>query len=214
VGLRADKKEEMRRSILETAIALFRTLGFDRTRVQDVVRQLRISEATFFNYFPTKQSVLEAAAEDLLRRSIEQLRSEVADVDRPVQERLEDLARTFAGHFAGDREFASLLASHTRFFLGGRHRLAESHQLLTELLTEGQQRGEIRDDVPAWQLAELFQGASLITIHSWLAAGDEQQPLHERLLMAHSVYWSGTKAEPPPRRHRRARPARPTAVLP
>jgi NADH:ubiquinone reductase (H+-translocating) len=199
VGLRAEKKEETRRSILETTVARFRTVGFSRTRVQDVVRQLRISEATFFNYFPTKQSVLEAAADDLLARSIEQLRVSAAEDDRPVEERLAEISRAFASNFAGDREFASMLAEHTRFFVGGRSgRLRESHVVLTNLLAEGQRRGEVRNDVSAAQLAELFQGASLTTINGWLAAA-EDQPLDELLRRTHSVLWTGSRAEPRPR---------------
>ena len=69
MGLREEKKEQQRQAILETAVGLFRERGFEQTRVQDVTDRLRISEATFFNYFPTKQSVLEAAAVDLLDRT-------------------------------------------------------------------------------------------------------------------------------------------------
>src|SRR5688572_9710841 len=96
MGLREEKKAAMRAAIIETTLVLFRTLGFNRARVQDVIRQLRISEATFFNYFPTKQAVLDAAAQDLIERSLDVLRAELDDVERTVRERIDLVAQAFA----------------------------------------------------------------------------------------------------------------------
>jgi AcrR family transcriptional regulator len=194
MGLREDKKAEMRSAILETAVALFRLLGFDRTRVQDVVRQLRISEATFFNYFPSKQAVLDAAAEGLMTRSVVQLESEVGETARPVQERLEFLARQFARDLGADRPLAELLARHTRFLLATGEAHTRVHQLLASLMAEGQQRGEIRTDLPAVALAELYAALDLVTITGWINEEVEGGSLEERLLGAHNVFWSGAAA--------------------
>jgi AcrR family transcriptional regulator len=208
MGLRAEKKEETRQAILEASLVLFRGKGFEDTRVQDVTGQLRISQATFFNYFPTKQAVLEAAAQELLDSTLQLLRTDVALVDAPVPERLEELVRAFARHFAGDRELVELLASHTRFFLGthtGGH--GDTHLLLTELFRQGQARGEVRADVPAAQLADLYVGATLATVDGWLVAPhDGGGPLDERLLASHRVLWAGAAA-PLSRARPRGRPA-------
>ncbi len=106
MGLREEKKRRQRQAILDTAVGLFREQGFERTRVSDVTERLSISEVTFFNYFATKGSVLEAAADDMLDRATALLRHDVADDTRPVPERLEELVRAFAVNFAGDREFS------------------------------------------------------------------------------------------------------------
>ena len=66
MGLREEKKRETRDAIVATALELFRTQGFEGTRIQDIAQRLRISEATFFNYFPTKQSVLAAVADGMI----------------------------------------------------------------------------------------------------------------------------------------------------
>jgi NADH dehydrogenase len=200
--LREEKKEQQRQAILETAVGLFRERGFDQTRVQDVTERLRISEATFFNYFPTKQSVLEAAAVDLLDRTTSLLHRDVEDDDRPVLERLEELVRSFATHFAGDREFAGLLALNAQLWLLRRQR-QETYELLTDLLEEGQRRGEVRRDLPPSQLAELFTAVVLVTISNWLLAADDdgagtgaldEDPLDERLLRAWRVLSDGSDA--------------------
>ena len=206
MGLREEKKAEQHRAILATALELFRAQGFDATRVQDVTERLRISEGTFFNYFPTKAAVLDAAAVDVLDRATVLLHHDVADHARAVLARLEELVRDFAANFAGDRDFAAQLALHTRLGLG-REREQQTHRLLAELVEEGQRRGEIRADVPARRLAELFMAVVLVTVSNWLLfPGDEflpdgdgdEGPLDEALLQAWVVFRDGTATAPRP----------------
>lgn len=201
MGLREEKKLEQRRAILAVALELFRAQGFEATRVQEVTERLRISEGTFFNYFPSKAAVLDAAAVDILDRATILLHHDVADHDRAVLERLEELVREFAANFAGDREFAVQLALHTRLGLG-REREQQTHELLSDLFEEGQRRGEIRADVRPRQLAELFMAVVLVTVSNWLLfPGDEsppaadeadEGPLDESLLQAWIVFRDGT----------------------
>ena len=56
-GLRARKKQETRQRIAGTARELFVAHGFDRVTVVDVARAAQVSEATVFNYFPTKDEL-------------------------------------------------------------------------------------------------------------------------------------------------------------
>jgi NADH dehydrogenase len=196
MGLRDDKKQEMRQAILGTALTLFRQRGFASTRIQDVAAPLRISEGTFFNYFPTKQSVLEAVAADLIDRSLDQLSRLVVDDARPVPERIEEQARAFARSFADDRQLVVLLATHTAFFSGARSEPHErAHLLLTELFAEGQARGEIRDDVPPVHLADMLMAVTLTMLHSWVADPQATQSLEERLVLAHKVIITGCLAD-------------------
>jgi AcrR family transcriptional regulator len=214
MGLREEKKQEQRKAILAVALELFRAQGFDATRVQDVTDRLRISEGTFFNYFPSKAAVLDAAAVDILDRATILLHHDVADHDRAVLDRLEELVRDFAANFAGDRDFAAQLALHTRLGLG-REREQQTHRFVTGLVEEGQRRGEIRADVPPRRLAELFMAVVLVTVSNWLLyPGDEsppdddadEGPLDEALLQAWVVFRDGTAVRPraASRRSRRA----------
>jgi AcrR family transcriptional regulator len=199
MGLRADKKEEQRQAILATAVALFREHGFEKTRVRDVAERLRISEGTFFNHFASKQSVLEAAALAHLERIAALLQDDALADTRAAAERLEEVVAAFAAAFSGDREFATLLAGHTKFFLG---RWSEeqwheaAYRPLTLLLEDGQRRGEVRADVPPSQLAELYVGVNLITISNWLAGSPGDGTLEGRLLRAWSVFRDGSLTEP------------------
>jgi AcrR family transcriptional regulator len=70
LGLRERKKQRTRQLIADTARALFAERGFDAVPVAEVARAADLSEATVFNYFPTKEDLffsgLEVFEESLL----------------------------------------------------------------------------------------------------------------------------------------------------
>ncbi len=80
LGLRERKKLRTRQLIAETARRMFAERGFDAVPVAAVARAAEVSEATVFNYFPTK--------EDLVFQGMEAFETELlaAVRDRPAGE--------------------------------------------------------------------------------------------------------------------------------
>jgi AcrR family transcriptional regulator len=70
LGLRERKKQQTRELIADTARRLFVERSFERVPVAEIARQAEVSEATVFNYFPTKEDLLywrlESFEEELL----------------------------------------------------------------------------------------------------------------------------------------------------
>jgi AcrR family transcriptional regulator len=57
-GLRERKKQQTRSLIALTARALFVDRGFDAVSISEVARAADVSEATVYNYFPTKEDLV------------------------------------------------------------------------------------------------------------------------------------------------------------
>jgi AcrR family transcriptional regulator len=55
----ADVKEATRKRILEASQKLFARHGFEATTTRDIARAANIAVGTLFNYFPTKESVID-----------------------------------------------------------------------------------------------------------------------------------------------------------
>ena len=63
-GLRERKKQQTRQLIADTARRLFAERGFESVPVAEVARRADVSEATVFNYFPTKEDLFYSGLEE------------------------------------------------------------------------------------------------------------------------------------------------------
>jgi AcrR family transcriptional regulator len=58
---RISKNPQVRMNeILDTAESLFYSQGYDETAVSDIVKKIEVAQGTFYNYFESKEAVLEA----------------------------------------------------------------------------------------------------------------------------------------------------------
>jgi AcrR family transcriptional regulator len=109
-GLRERKKQQTRQLLTDTARRLFAKRGFENVSVSEIARVADVSEATVFNYFPTK--------EDLVYSGLEQFENALlaAVRERPAGETVIDAFGRFVleprGFFAApdDRTARELLA--------------------------------------------------------------------------------------------------------
>lgn len=95
-GLRERKKQQTRRLIAETARRLFDERGFDAVTVGQVAKAADVSEATVFNYFPTKESLFYSQMQAFEEALVEAVRR------RPAGESVPSAFRLFI-HDGADR---------------------------------------------------------------------------------------------------------------
>jgi AcrR family transcriptional regulator len=99
MGLREEKKHELRQQIRSTALTMFGQHGVHRLRVSAIAARLRISEATLFNYFPSKQAIVEEAVADMLLAAVRTATAADATLDEQM--------RVFVGALAAEFSAAS-----------------------------------------------------------------------------------------------------------
>src|SRR5271170_3767594 len=203
MGLREEKKAEQRRAILNTAAALFRKRGYEETRVRDIVKRLRISEVTFFNYFPTKDALIMAFAVEMLEYSITSVKRELERHDCSVPDRIRSLMRQWATSWDEDPEFHALVAKQSRMMTEAkgilRDRSLQLYEQYERLFAEGQKRGEIRADHKPLHLAEMMEGMLILIAGNWVSGWWENRsdPLEERFMDAVTVFLQGCAPQKP-----------------
>jgi len=62
----SEEKNATRRRIIDAAVELFRTRGFEATTTRDIAREAEIAVGTLFNYFDTKEAVVASLAAEAL----------------------------------------------------------------------------------------------------------------------------------------------------
>lgn len=202
MGRREEKKEQTRQQLTVTALELFRTRGFDDTRVQDIVDKVGVSPATFFNYFPSKEAVLEAESDGAIELFGALLRHELARGDAPASERLTQITRVLSTFLSQDPEIGRLLATRTSMFFGSTGERADrdraNQELLADLFHQGQTSGEFRPGLNPAQLAEIYLAIVLLTTTNWLIEwhGPRTDSLPERLLGAMDALVNGLYRSP------------------
>lgn len=165
---RERKKRELRQRIYERAGLLFWRQGYDATTVEQIAEAADVSQATFFNYFPSKDELIGQMTSEVLgvvRSLVEQQRKREA----PTAERLAEMA-----------ERATRLIEHTQLLTRDLLRalmrnpersgplLADARRTVAEFLRDGQQLGDVRSDRDAEFLAEMLIGIFYGTITHWL----------------------------------------------
>src|ERR1700712_3699764 len=64
-GLRERKKLRTRSTLIDVAVDLCARQGYDKTTVEQIAAAAEVSPRTFSRYFPTKESVIAAAADEI-----------------------------------------------------------------------------------------------------------------------------------------------------
>ena len=192
MGLREAKKQKVRFVVIENAIALFRERGFEATKVREIAKAAEISEATFFNYFPTKDAVLSdwahAGVIELLERASE-------GGDRGVRPVMRAVCVDLAARIEVDRAFAARAWERARLTAPG------PPGALIALLEAGQSGGQLRRDLSSRQLGEILYAAIVRTIASWLERAAPAGSLAPELRRSVDLVLDGAR-----RRNERVRP--------
>src|SRR5512134_280584 len=87
--VKEEKHAARRNEILDAALQLVYTKGYEKMTVQDILDKLQISKGAFYHYFDSKVDVLEAVVARMASQQVEPVfRSIVEDPNLPALEKL------------------------------------------------------------------------------------------------------------------------------
>jgi len=189
---RLRRSAEIRERLFRSALDLFTKKGFANTTVEDITEAADVGKGTFFNYFPSKDHILLAFGEMQLAKleaAIEEARSSNTSMEqflRALPERMTQeptrnpaIVRTLLQAYLSTNVVREAMVDMQR----------RVHGLHTQIIQMGQERGEIRKDFAAGEMASVFRQTIFGTLLMWSLYGDAS--LTERMRTAFDVLWSG-----------------------
>jgi AcrR family transcriptional regulator len=146
-------RREVRDAILDTTAALVAEQGLLSVTMSAIAERTGIGRATLYKYFPDVEAILLAWHERQVTSHLDEL-AEVRDRAGSAGERLEAVLEAYAliahgSHGHHDSELAAFLHRDDRV-AGAQQQVRD---MLSDLLAQVAATGDIRDDVPAEELA-------------------------------------------------------------
>ena len=80
-----------RNEIIDAAEELFYSVGYDETSVSDIVKTVGVAQGTFYNYFASKEAVLEA----LVQRHVSQIYAKLDGIDNSKMTAIQKFEKMF-----------------------------------------------------------------------------------------------------------------------
>jgi AcrR family transcriptional regulator len=189
---RSRRSAEIRERLFRAALDLFAKKGFAETTVEDITNAADVGKGTFFNYFPSKDHILLAFAEmqlARLRNAVEEARHS----NQPIPDFFRSLATLMTAEPARNPGIVRVLllaflsnSAVREAMLDLQARVLALH---TQIIEIGQERGEIRTDLPAVEIALVFRQALFGTLLIWSLYGDAT--LKSRIDSAFEILWTG-----------------------
>ena len=183
--------DELDNQILDRAKLRFDRFGFQKTTMDEISRDCRISKRTLYERFQDKQHLFDSLIEREGHKDLENIFSRLGEVSDPL-DRLLKLLRTSIAYFSEDTFLTRLLKNDTSLFstmLNGKStRMITEHliQIIGNIIAEGQRCGRIRPEVDGEIVAyigfRLFQSFSYMRTIPFDAA-KEQQGLYTEALV-------------------------------
>jgi len=141
---------------------LLKTKDFNSITTAEISRTAGANEALIYRYFNDKRGLLHQVLYDYLRDFHTEIQNEIKTVPTAL-EKLECLVQAHVRMYDSDRVFAKILLLEVRNFPGyfesATYRLVQDYgKMVTGIILEGVQSGEIRDDVPAPRIRDLILG--------------------------------------------------------
>ncbi|MBQ1417119.1 MAG: TetR/AcrR family transcriptional regulator [Selenomonas sp.] len=197
MGRRERKKMLSRQAILAAAVREFSQKGFKETSVADIMNAADLGIGTFYNYFQSKEEILMHLLGGMVQEVDDSLK-ELKEARRPACEQLAS-ACSITAKFLDENRYVLPLFLAAAEHSGLPEKAGERKPMPTpgfkhlfeSILQEGQQAGEVRNDVPPELIAEMFHSIYQAAAFSKLGI-----PFQENVSMKMRLLLAGIKAQP------------------
>jgi AcrR family transcriptional regulator len=161
----AEKREKMRRKLIECALVVFSRKGVDAAVVDEVIALAEVSRGTFYNYFKSNEELLLAAVQEMGFELFSLIELVVGTAKNPLERVSTALRLTM--HTA--RRYPRFGNFYVRSNSNASPSTSLAHQFLKRDISEAMQLGNIKQTQDTDIAVDFIVGAALGGVQSLLA---------------------------------------------
>ena len=169
-------ENKTKRKIVAAAWQLFYERGYDYTTVDEIIARSQTSKGSFYHYFEGKDALL-GSLSIIFDEKYEEL-MKTLDPEENAFDRLMYLNRELFAMIENSVpiELLARLYSTQLVTKGEKHLLDRNrtyYRLLRTIVSEGQRRGELRDDLSVNDITRLYAMCERALLYEWCLSGGE-----------------------------------------
>ena len=162
--------------IVSAAWELFYEQGYDDTTVEEIIEKSHTSKGSFYHYFEGKDALLSSLSY-LFDEKYQELMADMDDKMNSFDELMllnRELLKMIDNRISLDllaRLYSSQLVTK-----GEKHLLDHNrtyYKLLRQIVLQGQQRGELRDDMPVGENVKVYAMCERALLYDWCICNGE-----------------------------------------
>ena len=170
-SLREQNKIKKRKCILDAAIKLFSSKGYEQTSIEELAREAGIGKGTVYSYFHNKRDIVKAFCDDILEYARSELAAKTSP-DTPLKELLMVIFLADFKYVAENKEFSRVFLQEKVFPKMGSSKedleMQDSYfELLYPIYQHAQDRGELRKELELLHISGHFYALYLLLVSCW-----------------------------------------------
>jgi len=175
---RNKRQEERKKQILTAAVRIFAQKGFYQATVAEIAREAGVSEATIYEYFPTKEELLFTIPMDYTRQGRETMAEHLTFI-RGAANKLWAIAYGYLRFYQQHPDYAAValltLKTNREFLKTEAYKCVRDwSRLIVDVVREGVAAGEFKADTDPYLMRALLLGTIEHSVISWLLLGRPQ----------------------------------------
>jgi AcrR family transcriptional regulator len=198
LGRRERKKLETKDRIVDCAVTLFASRGYDSTTMEDIGECADVARATVFNYFARKEDIVF----EWIARQRAELETVLTGDDHKATDTASRLRRAFrALAHAYEDDPATGRAMVRAFLRAGGPLLAQASEtpaLLADTLRTGQQQGDIAPHIDPTHAGLVLFDAYLGVLYRWVNEEDGPAAFEKNLMASLDLVLPAITRDTPP----------------
>ena len=168
------KKEETRKKIISKAVDLFNKQGFEQTTVEQIAEAADVAKGTIFNHFPVKEAIVLA----YVQKRLKEVRPEIVKRVETMPDTHARLTALFnlTNEWLENSFNEDVIKKYMTYMIQTLLDTAKNQEarsgygdILQSIISMGQEKGEIRRDIPAGTLAIYMDWQNALVMMAWLA---------------------------------------------